>query len=103
MSFYEVLWTEPSGGNAYYILAHAYIAAQLNVLNGASMPSDVATVLGDATALFGTYSPDFIGALSGGDDLRKQFVGMAKVLDKYNNGILGPGHCDDEAEDYCGD
>ena len=26
-SYYDVLWTPPQGGNAYYILAHAYIAA----------------------------------------------------------------------------
>jgi len=39
ISYYEALWTEPKGGNAYYILAPAYIAARLNVLNGASIPA----------------------------------------------------------------
>ena len=34
-TWYEVLWTAPKKGNAYYILAHAYIAAYLNELNGA--------------------------------------------------------------------
>jgi len=96
LSFYEVLWTEPSGGNAYFILAHAYIAAQLNVLNGASTPSDVATALSDATALFGLYTPEDIGALSGNDPVRKSFVKLAETLDDYNNGLSGPGHCDDD-------
>jgi hypothetical protein len=39
-TYYEVLWTAPAG-NVYYILAHAYIAAELNQLNGASIPADV--------------------------------------------------------------
>jgi hypothetical protein len=97
LSNYEVLWTEPKGGHGYYILAHAYIAAQLNLLNGASMPSDVQDALDNATALFGMYTPDEIGALSGDDALRKQFVRLAETLDDYNNGLIGPGHCDDEA------
>lgn len=32
VTFYEILWTPPKGGNAYYILAHQYIAAKLNDL-----------------------------------------------------------------------
>ena len=96
LSFYDVLWTVPEGGNAYYILAHAYIAARLNVLNGASIPSDVEIVLNNATDLFGLYTPEQVGALRGNDDLRKRFVAMAETLDDYNNGIFGPGHCDDE-------
>ena len=34
-TWYDALWTEPKGGEAYYILAHAYIAAALNFKNGA--------------------------------------------------------------------
>jgi hypothetical protein len=94
-SYYEVLWTEPKGGNAYYILAHAYIAADLNILSGASMPDDVMDAFNGATEVFGLYTPDEIGELKGKDDLRKSFIGMAKILDKYNNGDLGPGHCND--------
>ena len=103
LSYYEVLWTEPAGGNAYYILAHAYIATRLNVLNGASIPSDVEMVLNNATGLFEMYTPEEIGALSGKDDLRKRFVRMAETLDDYNNGNIGPGHCDDEGNGGNGD
>jgi hypothetical protein len=74
----------------------AYIAAQLNLLNGASIPSDVQTLLDNATAPFGMYTPDEIGALSGGDDLRKRFVRMGETLDDYNDGLIGPGHCDED-------
>ncbi len=35
-TWYQVFWTPPSGGNAYYILAHQYMAARLNQLNGAT-------------------------------------------------------------------
>jgi hypothetical protein len=96
ISYYEALWTEPKGGNAYFILAHAYIAAELNLLNGASIPADVEAALDNATSLLNLYTPEFIGELKGKDALRKAFVRMAKILDDYNNGISGPGHCVDE-------
>ena len=53
-TWYEVFWTAPKGGNAYYILAHQYEAAVLNYLSGA-----------DATAIFPTLRaerPDAGGA-----------------------------------------
>jgi hypothetical protein len=93
-TYYQVLWTEPSG-NAYYILAHAYIAAQLNQLNGTSIPADVLTAFNTATTLFNTYTPAQIGVLKGSSALRQQFVSLAGILDDYNNGITGPGHCPD--------
>jgi hypothetical protein len=101
ISFYEALWTEPEGGNAYFILAHPYIAAQLNLLNGALIPSDVEVALGAATDLLEVHTPAAIGALSGKDELRKEFVRAAGILDGYNNGLVGPGHCEGEigAED----
>jgi hypothetical protein len=94
-TYYEVLWTSPSGGNAYYILAHAYIAAQLNVLNGASIPGDVLTAWNQATALFQAHTPAYVATLTGrtGSALRAQFLRLATILDDYNNGITGPGHC----------
>lgn len=99
-SFYEVLWTPPKGGNAYYILAHAYIASVLNLLNGASAPPEVLSTLDGATVLFETYTPDEIGALKGKPAdvaLRESFLSKAALLDWYNNGIVGPGHCSEEA------
>ena len=88
-SYYEVLWTAPKGGNPYYILAHQYIAAELNVLNGASVPSDVLDDWNQAGGLLSTYggsipkkSPDGLLAIQ-----------LAETLDDYNNGLIGPGHC----------
>ena len=75
-------------------MAHAYIAAKLNFLNGASSPAAVTAAFNAATGLFQTYTPTQIGALKGGDALRAQFISLASTLDNYNNGLIGPGHCD---------
>lgn len=91
-SYYQVLWTPPSGGNAYYILAHAYIAAQLNQLNGANF-SAAQTAFNQATALFANpaNTPAAVGALRG--SARNTWTNLATTLDNYNNGLIGPGHC----------
>jgi hypothetical protein len=93
-TYYEVLWTS-GGGNAYYLLARQYIAAQLNVLNGAD-DSAIATAFSEATTLFETYTPAEIGALKGKDALRQQFITLAGTLGSYNEGLIGPGHCDED-------
>lgn len=89
-SYYEVLWTPPAG-NAYYILAHQYIAAELNMLNGSSVTPEVQAAFDDATALLSAYTPDQVGALKGKQ--KKAWSDLAAVLDAYNNGYIGPGHC----------
>jgi len=92
-SYYVVLWMTPERGNAYYILAHQFIAAKLNIAKGASVPINVQTAITASTNLFNTYTPANIGALKGGDVLRAQFISIAGILDAYNNGLIGPGHC----------
>ncbi len=93
-SWYQVFWTAPAG-NAYYNLAHQYMAARLNILDGASAPASVADAITAATALFNAYTPAQIAALKGSDALRKQFVDLAGILGSYNEGLIGPGHCDE--------
>lgn len=90
---YQTLWTPPAG-NAYFILSHAYIATQLNFLNGAD-PTAAQAAFNAATRLFSTYTPARIAALRPSHALRRQFVALAATLDKYNNGLIGPGHCQD--------
>jgi len=90
-SYYQALWTAPQG-NAYWILAHAYIAAKLNFLNGAD-PSAAQAAFDQATALLVTYTPAQIGALRGSTAPRPTFISLAATLDNYNNGLIGPGHC----------
>jgi hypothetical protein len=91
-SNYEVMWTPPSGGNAYYILAHQYIATALNFLSGAD-PGEVQEEFDDATDLFEMYTPDYIKSLKGNNPIRQEFLMLSEILDDYNNGIIGPGKC----------
>jgi hypothetical protein len=88
-TWYAVLWTTPAGGNAYYILAHQYIAAKLNILNGAASTPQVDAAIAWATTFFNTYTPS--STLS--KAIRKNAVSYASILDRYNNGYVGPGHC----------
>ena len=93
-SWYQVFWTAPAG-NQYYNLAHQYMAARLNVLDGASVPASVAAAIASATTLFQTYTPAQIGAMDSKNAVRKQFVELAGLLGSYNEGLIGPGHCDE--------
>lgn len=95
-TYYEVLWTAPQGGNAYYTLAHQYIAAQLNNLNGAVFPPAVQTAFDAATVLFNTYTPEQVAAMKGknGNTVRQQFTNLAGILGAFNEGETNPaGHC----------
>ncbi len=88
-TWYQVLWTSPRG-NAYYILAHAYIAAKLNVLNGASTPPNFSASIASAeTYLSLNPSTNWSKAQ------RNAMTALASYFDRYNNGLIGPGHCDE--------
>jgi len=94
-TYYQALWTPPAR-NAYYILARAFIAAQLNQLDGASFGA-AQSAWDQAAALLAVYTPADIAALKGaaGNGLRAQLIALAATLDAYNNGLIGPGHCDE--------
>ena len=98
-SNYEVMWTPPSGGNAYYMLAHQYIATQLNLLGGAD-PEEIQNAFDDATDLFETYTPQEIGSLQGNNPLRQEFIGLKSLLAQYNGGEIGPAHCGENNTEY---
>jgi hypothetical protein len=88
-TYYQVLWTNPAGGNAYYILAHAYIAAKLNILDGAGTTPEVLEAVTWAESFFATHTPaDLLDKKE-----RAKVVRFAEILDNYNNGYIGPGHC----------
>jgi hypothetical protein len=77
---YEVLWTEPRDGDAYYILAHQFIAAALNWYNGAAWNGVVDGAYQSAAAYFnGETNPD-----------RETLIYWADILDNYNNGLYTP-------------
>lgn len=87
--------TAPSG-DASYILAHQQIAALLNVANGAGAPAEIAQALDDADAWM-IANADADGRLGYGvtsGAAHGQATQIATALDEYNNGNVGPGHCD---------
>jgi hypothetical protein len=89
-TYCQVMNTAPKGGNAFYILAHQYIAAQLNQINGQDMPPEVMTAFNAGQTLLENYCstksiPD--------EEAAAQAKYYAKILDKYNNGMFAPGHC----------
>lgn len=94
-SYYDVLQTAPKGGNAYYQLAHQYIAAKLNILNGASQTTEVVAAMAQAEILFNTYTPAQVAGLKGGS--KATWISLAGTLGSYNEGLIGPGHCDEQS------
>lgn len=90
MTWYQ-LFTTPPKGNAYIILAHQYIAERANYYNGACEPEEVREAKDRAECLFsGTC---LMSDIKG--DVREQFIEVAELLDRYNNGLMGVPHCDD--------
>lgn len=84
LTWQQVLDTAPQG-SGYFILAHQYIAAVLNVANGAAVPPGVQTAINFAESYFNGFTAPSKG----------ESVAQATVLDDYNNGVYpgGPPHC----------
>jgi hypothetical protein len=92
VSYLTILNTPPKGGNAYLQLAHQFIAASLNLNGGTSANASVnAAISGAATYFAGAPA----GIPNPVDPTRSQLQGWATTLDNYNNGLIGPGHCED--------
>ena len=88
-TYLDVLAAETMG-NPYYILAQQYVAAELNFLRGAN-PTEAQAAFDAATALFNATTPDQAAALD--SQARQEWINLASILDDYNNGYIGPGHC----------
>lgn len=91
MTWYEVFWTAPAG-NAFYNLAHQYMAAKLNILNGAATTPAVTSAISAAEGLFGGLPA---GSTTLTNAQTRNARNWASTLDQYNNGLIGPGHCDE--------
>jgi len=94
-TYYQVLWTPPQG-NAYYNLAHQWIATYLNQINGAGMPTNVKDAFLKGWTLLVTYTPAQV-AMGNNKTLANQFKALYPILDSYNKGDIGPGHCSDDS------
>ena len=88
-TWYQAINTSSAGGNAYYILAHQYIAAKLNLAGGTSSSAGVNAALAGAEAFYAAYTPS--STLS--KAVRAQAIAYAGTLGDYNEGKTGPGHC----------
>jgi hypothetical protein len=86
----DVLETPPKG-DAYYILAHQYIAAVLNQANGAPPVPSVQSTLEKAYLYFSKQATAS----------RTDLTAWADLLAKYNEGKLGVRHCGkSDGKDY---
>lgn len=94
-TWFSVFWTAPKG-NAYYNLAHQYMAAKLNILNGASVPANVASAIVSAEDFFDSTTPAGFAALGKKHALRTSVMTWAGIFGSYNEGLIGPGHCDEQ-------
>lgn len=83
-TWYDILWTAPSG-DAWFILAHQYIAASLNVASGAEASSDVLAALADAES--------FLSDCVVTADERDDALAASDLLDRFNNGDSTLGAC----------
>jgi hypothetical protein len=88
---YAQVMTTPPAGNAYYQLAHQYIAAKLNSQNGATLPPNVQTAFNSATSLLSSTTPTQAAGLKGG--AKNTWTTLAGTLASFNEGTTGPGHC----------
>lgn len=86
----DILWMPPRG-DAWYILAHQWIAASLNAANGAAVPAEVADALAEGDAL--------LAACAIAKNERGAATGLADQLADYNEGAVGPGHCDETGDE----
>ena len=83
------IFGQPVQGNGLISLAHQLIAAKLNIANGANSSAAAATIAA-ADAQIGALVIPPIGA---GYLAPSSTSAKTQILDDYNNGIIGPGHC----------
>ena len=85
----QSIFDTPAVGNGLISLAHQLIAAKLNVANGANDAS-VAAAIASADALIGGLVVPPVGA---GSLAPAATSALTSVLDSFNQGAIGPGHC----------
>ncbi len=81
----------PAQGNGLVILIHQLIAAKLNIANGAD-PSEVQQTIVDADAMVAGL---VIPPIGNGYLPASQTSALTETLTEYNEGTIGPGHCND--------
>ena len=87
---WQSIFDQAAAGNGLVALAHQLMAAKLNVASGADA-SAVATAIPDADALIGALVVPPVG---GGFLAPSATSALTGTLASYNEGAIGPGHCD---------
>jgi len=90
LTYIQIL-NNPPKGNAYYILARQYIAGKFNEFVGVSITPEVTAALIWARDYFLAYNPTTGNEKS----IRADVIYYADLIDQYNSGAIGPGHCSD--------
>jgi hypothetical protein len=98
LTWQQIMDTSDAGGNAYINLAHQYIAAVLNVANGACEPDSVKQFIDLSTGFFQSFALGSSFCASGGQGTNCSLqVTWAGILADYNQGTgsfaSNPGHC----------
>ena len=86
----QSIFDTPAGGNGLIALAHQLMAAKLNIANG-SDNSAIASAIAAADALIGNLVVPPVGS---GSLAPSQTSALNSTLTSYNEGAIGPGHCD---------
>ena len=94
-TWFQIFWTAPKG-NVYYNLAHQYMAAKLNILDGVDASATIDGYIAEAETLFGTYTIAQIGAMKANNPVRQRFVELAGYLGAFNEGSAGVDHCTED-------
>ena len=98
LTWLQVMSLNHRTGDAYLILARHFAAAKLNVYAGACIPPEVAIAGPHAVQLLGMYDGDPYPRSMVVDAVRQDFISTAEVLGMYNEGLIGPGHCDEQTD-----
>ncbi len=86
--------------NGIHKLMAQLLGAKLNIAAGAG-DDDISAYLGEADDFLTDHSADEWYDLDG--DTRQYVLDLKDAFDDYNNGIIGPGHCDEfDDHDGCG-
>ncbi len=89
-TYLEILHRAPRG-SAFYILGQQAIAAQLNLASGASADDEILYAVKEAFVLLER-------CVLSREEARRA-IALSSLLDAYNNGDIGPGHCDSDDDE----
>jgi len=81
----------PAQGNGLVILAHQLIASKLNIANGADPAAVQQSVIAADSMIGGLIVPP----IGNGYLSPAQTSELTDTLTEYNEGTIGPGHCND--------